>query len=198
MRTSLLSSCAIFGLLALLCALPGCSVNVNKDGSEDSKNVDIKTPMVGLHVGKDADARDIGLPLYPGSRKSVKKSDGDDQSANLSIATAAFGLKVIAVEFESDDSPQKIVDFYKDKLTQYGNVLECHSHDQGGNVNIDSGSDDSGKKKSKELKCEENDGPVIELKAGSKENQHLVSVKTEGKGTKFALVHVQTRGGDTI
>lgn len=198
MRRSWRTSCAVFGLLALLCALPGCSVNVKKDGAEDSRNLDIKTPMVGLHVGKDADARETGLPLYPGARKTVKKSGGDDQSANLSIATSAFGLKVIAVEFESDDPPQKVVDFYKDKLKQYGNVLECHSHDQGGNVNINSGGDDSRKKQSKELKCEDNDGPVIELKAGSQENQHLVSVKTQGQGTKFALVHVQTRGGDTI
>jgi len=32
---------------------------------------------------------------------------------------------------------------------------------------------------------------------GNEENQHIVSIKPEGKGSQFALVHVQVRGKDT-
>ena len=42
----------------------------------------------------------------------------------------------------------------------------------------------------------------LELKVGTKDNQHIVSISPQdkGKGTDFALVFVQTRGGskDTI
>jgi hypothetical protein len=190
-------SFALCAMSAAVFAFSACSVSVNKSGSDDSKNVDIKTPGVGLHIGKDADARDTGLAVYPGARK-VEKKDDNDQSANLSIATEAFGLKVVAIQYQSDDSPQKIIDFYKDQLKQYGSVLECHSHDEGGNIDIDEGKDDSGKKKSKQLTCKESDGPVTELKVGTEDNQHLVAVKPEGKGAKFALVHVKIRGDETI
>jgi hypothetical protein len=36
------------------------------------------------------------------------------------------------------------------------------------------------------------------LKVGTKSNQHIVSVKPNGKGTDFALVYVRTRGKGTI
>ncbi len=55
---------------------------------------------------------------------------------------------------------------------------------------------------SKELKCEgDNSGKVVELKVGTKQNQHIVSIQPadNGKGSDFALVYVQTRGRkDTI
>ncbi len=47
-----------------------------------------------------------------------------------------------------------------------------------------------------ELKCEDDSGPVVELKAGTEDNQHVVSVEPgdASKGTTFALVYVYTRG----
>jgi hypothetical protein len=60
-------------------------------------------------------------------------------------------------------------------------------------------SSDSDDSKSKELKCEgDNSGNVIELKVGTQEKQHIVSIQPKDKGTDFALVFVQTRGKDTI
>ena len=51
-------------------------------------------------------------------------------------------------------------------------------------------------KDSKELKCEENSGPVTELKVGTEDNQHVVAVEPRdaSKGSTFALVYVHTRG----
>jgi len=54
---------------------------------------------------------------------------------------------------------------------------------------------------SKQLKCQGNNkGDDIELKVGTEDNQHIVSVRPgdKGKGSIFALVYVQTRGKDTI
>ena len=56
-----------------LLALPGCNVNVKKDGEGKEKKVDIETPVGGLHVTKDADVRDIGLPVYPGARRKEQR-----------------------------------------------------------------------------------------------------------------------------
>ena len=59
-------------------ALPGCSVNVKKDSEGKEKKVDIETPMGGLHVTKDADVRDIGLPVYPGARRKEHSDDNNE------------------------------------------------------------------------------------------------------------------------
>jgi hypothetical protein len=191
------------GLLAILLVLPACSVNVKKSDDGEDKKVDIETPVGGIHVSKDAAVRDTGLPSYPGAREKQKGSNGEESKANVNISSSFFGVKVIAVEFLSDDPPEKVAAFYREQLKKYGGVLECHTsnrHGDAGDVDVNLGNDD-GKKDSK-LTCEHDSGSTIELKVGTKDNQHLVSISPQdkGKGTDFALVFVQTRGGnkDTI
>ena len=163
------------------------SGNQNKN-----KNVDITSPVGDLHLGADADARKAGLPLYPGAR--LKSDDENKSQANLSVLTEAFGMKLVVAHYDSDDAPAKIVDFYRDKLKKYGKVLECHSQKHGGDVDVRD--DDRDDKDSKELKCEENSGPVTELKVGTENNQHVVAIEPReaGKGSTFALVYVHTQG----
>jgi hypothetical protein len=178
-------------------ALPACSINVKKDDKGQDKKVDIETPVGGIHVSKGADARDTGLPIYPGARQKDDDENGEEKSANVNISAGFFGVKVVAVEFLSDDPPEKVTAYYKDHLKKYGTILECHTtnrHGDAGDVNVHVGKDD--KKDSHELTCEQNSGPTIELKVGTKENQRIVSVSPQdkGKGTDFALVYVQTRG----
>ena len=179
-------------ILAALFVFSACNVNVKKNEQGQEKNVDIKTPFGEIHVDKGADVKDTGLPVYAGAR--VKREDDDDhdeKNANVNISTGAFGIKVVAVEYESDDSPAKLISYYKDQLKKYGNVLECHTSGHNYNYNNDSHSD--------ELKCEGNNGKNIELKAGTKNNQHIVSIEPQDKGAKFALVYVHIRGKeDTI
>jgi hypothetical protein len=173
-----------------------------QDSENKNENFDVRSSVGDLHIGADADARKAGLPLYPGAHPKTKDADGNDNKVNLGLLTEAFGIKLVVAKYESDDAPAKVVDFYRDKLKKYGNVLECHSQKHSGEgVGIwDDDSKDSDSKKdskNKELKCEsDNSGPVTELKVGTEDNQHDVAVETGdgGKGTTFALVYVYTRG----
>jgi hypothetical protein len=181
--------------LGALLALPACDINVKKDNQGQEKNVDIETPVGGLHVTKDADVRDTGLPVYPGARRKEKSNDGDENSAHVNISTSLFGIKVVAIEYLSDDPPEKLVAYYKDQLKKYGNVLECRTNERHIGTNMN-GEDTSGD--SKKLKCEgDQNGKTIELKVGNEQNQHIVSVKPadSGKGSDFGLVYIQMRGG---
>jgi hypothetical protein len=183
-------------LLALL-AIVGCSVNVKKGENGEDKKVDIETPIGGIHVDNNGNARDTGLPVYPGARLKEKDGNGEEKSANVNISSGRFGLKVVAVEYLSNDPPAKLIAYYHDQLKRYGKVLECHAAHDGSDVDVHPGGDDP-----KELKCEgDNSGKVVELKVGTKQNQHIVSIRPadNGKGSDFALVYVQTRGRkDTI
>src|SRR5262249_20876959 len=122
--------------LAILFALPACSVNVKKDERGEGKKVDIDTPVGGIHVSNQADVRDTGLAVYPGARLKEKEHESDDKQANVNLSFGSYGLKVVALDYESDDPPAKIIAFYKDQLKRYGSVLECHTHSQGPDVHV--------------------------------------------------------------
>jgi hypothetical protein len=96
---------------------------------------------------------------------------------------------VVALEYQSNDGPDKVVAFYRNELKRYGNVLECHTHGHGYQVT------DSDKGDSEALKCEgDNQGKTIELKSGTKSNQRIVAVDPKDNGSDFALVYVRMRG----
>ncbi|MBZ5682291.1 MAG: hypothetical protein LAO24_19530 [Acidobacteriia bacterium] len=174
--------------------LPACSVNVKKERNGEDKQVDIRTPLGGIHVSKDADAADVGLAVYPGAHLKQKGSDGDDKSANVNISGFGFGIKVVALEYESDAAPEKLVAFYKDQLKKYGDVLECHTSSH---LNVDMKMSDKSKKGSHELTCDGTNGKNIELKVGTDDNQHIVAIEPEGKGSSFSLVYVRTHGKES-
>jgi len=176
--------------LVLVAALSSCSINVQKEKGGQDKQVDINTPLGGIHVSKDADAQDVGMAIYPGARLKPK-DNGSDKSANVNISGFGYGLKVVALEYQSDDAPAKLVSFYRDQLKKYGKVLECRS--SGLDVNADIKKANEGPK---ELTCEGSSGSNVELKVGTKENQHIVEVEPQGNGSTFSLVYVRTHGKD--
>jgi hypothetical protein len=191
-KTNLQAVCLSLATAAIL-LLPACSINVKKEQNGEDKNVDISTPLGGIHVSKDADPADVGLPVYPGARMKQKDS-GSDQNANVNISGFGYGVKVVAIEYESDDSPAKLIDFYKDQLKKYGNVLVCHTS---GHLDLDMHYDDKTGKNSRVLTCVGSSGNNTELKVGTRENQHVVAVEPQGKGSSFSLVYVRTHGKET-
>ena len=184
--------------LAALLLLPGCSVNVKKEANGQDKQVDINTLVGGVHVSKEADVSDIGLAVYPGARLREKDSDGSDKSANVKISGFGYGLKVLALEYESDDSAAKVLSFYRERLKKYGSVLECHTSKGNWNINLNAHQTFSGSKNnSKELTCDGTGGDEIELKVGRSDDQHIVAVEPREKGSNFSLVYVRTHGKDS-
>ena len=193
------STCVFVFAVGALLALPACSVNVKKNSEGKEKNVDIETPMGELHVSKDVDVRDIGLPVYPGARRKEHGDDDHENNAHVNISSSLFGLKVVAIEYLSDDPPEKIIAYYKNQLKKYGEVLECHTNGNHAGAAMNPG-DHAGN--SERLKCEEDQsGKTVELKVGTEQNQHIASIKAgdDDKGSDFGLVYIQMRGGkDTI
>ena len=171
-------------------------LNASAQQTEDSnqgKHLDIRSSAGDLHVGNDADARDVGLPVYPGAR--IKHDDHDKNSANFAIFTAAFGMKLVVVNYESGDAPAKVIAYYRDSLKKFGKVLECRTTEHGGDIHVNAGKNNSNG--SKEVQCEsDNTGNIIELKVGTQDHQRLVSIEPaeKGNGSTFALVFVHTRG----
>ena len=190
-------------LVAALIVLPACSINVKDKDKNGEGRVDIKTPMGDIHVNEQPDIRETGLSLYAGAKPAPKDNGEDKKSANVNIAGMGFSLKVVAAEFQSDDSPDKIIAYYSKELQRFGKPIECHGRWNRGDVDAGMHNKDKDKDKegSKPVSCRQGEsGDSVELKVGTDDNQHIVAVKPEGKGTRFALVYVRTHAGkdDTI
>jgi hypothetical protein len=181
----------IFFVTAGMLLLAACSVNVKKEKNGDEKQVDINTLVGGIHVNKGVDPADVGIAIYPGSHLRDKGDNGDTKAANVDISGFGYGLKVVALEYESNDAPEKILSYYRDQLKKYGSVLECHSSHFDFNADIKTHQ----RSNDHELNCEGGgSGTNVELKVGTKENQHIVAVRPEGAGSRFSLVYVRTHG----
>jgi hypothetical protein len=179
---------AAFGLL-----LTGCSLRVNKEESGKSEKVEIQTPVGGLKVRTNIDAKDIGLSVYPNARVVEKRHNDDDDSANVNISTPFFSLKVMAMKFETDDAPEKVVEFYRKDMNRYGKVVECRGSGHSGHTK---GGDKGDFTLSLDCDDEDPSSKSIELKAGQGNSQHIVGVSPKGKGSEFGLVYIQIRGSE--
>lgn len=186
-KTKLIIAVAFAGWLTLL----ACTISVKDHDNSGNSKVDIETPIGGIHVDEEANVRDTGLAVYPGARQKPK-TDHDSKSANVNISSGFFGVKVVAIEYESDDPASKVLAFYRDQMKKFGSIVECRTDKHGGDLSVNAGND---KDFSRPVSCEgNNSGNVVELKVGTEGNQHLVSVEPEGNGSDFALVYIQARG----
>jgi hypothetical protein len=173
--------------LALL-VTSGCRIQVDKSKDGEDKNVKIDTPMGGLHVRtNDMTAADVGLPVYPGAK--VVPDHDNDKAADIHMGFGKWQLRVKVVNYQTPDSQDQVLTFYRKALGRFGDVIQCNHNtavgtptttregltcgDNNKNVHIDEGDD-------------------LSLRAGSKHHQHLVGFKKgSGDNTKFALVELQ-------
>lgn len=178
---------ALLGACALTTVLAACSVSTNKDAKTGKdKDVDIRTPFGSVSVHKGAnDIKATGLAAYPGAR--VKDDDDEDGSANVNLSSSFFGLKVVALKYRSDDSPDKVLTFYRKDMAKFGKVLDCNG---GMSMSFRQHDADS------PVTCEEHQGSSShsyreELKVGTENNQRIVAVKPSGSGSEFTVVYVR-------
>ncbi|HEV2708905.1 MAG TPA: hypothetical protein VGU67_01720 [Edaphobacter sp.] len=185
--TQITAAAAIVGTILM----SGCRVESNKQGGKD--NVRIATPFGGMQV-KTNDAtvlEGMGLPAYPGA--TLVKKNHDHGAADVNMSFGSFHLRVKAASYQTSDSSDKVQAFYRKALGAYGDVIECANDKSVGeptrtaegltcdNDNKHVGIDDDVSRK-------------MELKAGSKQHQHIVAIDPNPDGTKIGLVALDLPG----
>ena len=179
---------APFGLpiVTLACLLlTGCFVSHSSKGQDESVN--IGTPFGSMHVNTNdaVNTAAIGLSPYPGA-VPVKDDKGKDKdSADVDMSFGSFHLGVKAATFQTSDPQDKVLDFYRKTLARYGDVIECRGHSSVG----------SPVRTSQGLTCDQDhkqvnisDDGQLELRAGSEQHQHIVSVESKDGGIRVSLV----------
>ena len=178
---------AVLGLL-LVAALPLTAQDKKVSGTTESEK---HGSSVGFIASNEASAKEVGLPLYPGARPH--KDDPDNSSAvQLGLWGRSSGFKLAVLTLESDDAPEKVAAFYRKALAKYGRVLDC------ANSSKPTGEKEKGNS-SNELGCEDErpESGGFVLKAGTKEEQHVVGIEAKGGLTVFHLIYVENRISDS-
>lgn len=142
-----------------------------------------------LHATKTVTAAGIGLPELPGA-KMVKNPDKDSVDMGFTFGETHFRLK--AVEYLTDRTPERVLDFYRKPLSRYGDVLECnHGKPVGSLTKTRSGLTCEEKSDSKmQVNGVSSDGH--ELRAGTPEKMRIVGISDVKDGkTRFGLVYLE-------
>jgi hypothetical protein len=177
----------ILGLI-VLAALPLGAQDKKGSGKTDSGT---DQEGFGIVASKHAGAKDVGLPMYPGAREHKDKSE-DSPAVKFGLWGGNSGFKLAVLKLESNDGPEKVAAFYRKALAKYGKVLDCR-----GSSKVTTGENKGSS--SDELGCDDDqpeNGELV-LKAGTKQEQHVVGIKSSGGLTLIQLVYVMTRGSET-
>jgi hypothetical protein len=190
-RRIALAGIALAGMTTLAALSLTGQEKAPKDARKDKElSVTVQGPETdaGLIVSARATAKEVGLPIYPGSipHKDQDK-DNDSPAAKLGLWGTSFGFKLVVLKMESKDAPRKVADYYQRALAKYGTVLDCTNA-----ARPQQAKDENSEK----LTCGDDKpetGGML-FKAGTKEKQHIVGVQPNGTGAVFQLLYVEARG----
>ena len=176
--------------------LSGCRAETTKDGA--GERVKVATPFGGLEVkvrtDEDAAGAGTGLPIYQGATL-VTKGDGkgkDSGTADINLSLGSMRLRIEVLSYRTADTPEQVRSFYAKEMGRFGTVIACSGDRPIG----------SPTRTAEGLTCDKDghdtpsggsgsvDADGVELKAGSQQHQHAVSIEKDGGGTKFALIRI--------
>lgn len=170
------------GVFLLTLNLAGCHVDTHKNGKSDDVEVDTPFGAVRVKTHNTAMAQ-LGLTPYPGATV-VHKNEHDENAADVSLSFGSSKLGVHVLELETGDSQAKVLEFYRKDMSRYGAVITCKaSQTVGQPVRTAEG-----------LGCD-TDGhnshdDEVELRTGSPQHQHIVSVKARDRSTPLGGTQV--------
>jgi hypothetical protein len=144
------------------------------------QRVEVTTSKGSATLKSEADLKEIGLPVYPGSR--LREDSKESAQTTVAFWISDKGFRLVVVKYESRDNSEKILAYYRKALTKFGTVLQCPSGD----------TTPSG------LTCKDHETKPgeVDLMAGSTEIRRIVGVEPapRGGGTRFELVYLRAKG----
>jgi hypothetical protein len=125
-----------------------------------------------------------GIPTYP----RAIASDHTDGRGTVSLADGTQAHRVAAVAYFASDRPEKVLQFYRDRLKSSGQVTECSG---GKNTSVDVQLDEASFADPSACNPDAFANSGTELKVSSNGEQKIVVVLPHGSGSEIALVSVR-------
>ena len=192
-KTFGLASAASLGILLTLST--GCRIDEHKTGDGKNDDVKIATPFGGMSVKTNGAVVEggVGLSVYPGAVQVKKENGKDDGAADINMSFGSFHLGVKAISYRTPDSADKVIDFYRKDMAHFGSVILCKGTTAVGTPDHTQDGLTCDKEKGNNIHIDD-DRSQQELKAGSKQHQHIVAIETDGPNTKIGLISLDLPG----
>jgi hypothetical protein len=109
----------LLGLLVAAAILFVRNIRVEESVSGGRKTVRVETPLGSLRVREysTVSPRQLGLPVYPGAIASAEPGKAVD--LEFDIAGGQKQFDVVASEYSTTDSVEKVIEFYRKDLPQW-------------------------------------------------------------------------------
>lgn len=124
-----------------------------------------------------------GLPVYPHAK--VREGGG---RGTVSLAAKGTARRLAAAKYVSEDSPEKVLQFYRARLKALGSPVECSG---GKNTQVDVQLTDASLDKASECNADDFAAGGTELKIVTDGEQRIVVLTPVAHGTEIALVSVR-------
>jgi hypothetical protein len=168
-------------LVCLLTAAPAARAQNNFD--------------LSVHASSQVTPAAVGLPVYPGATLAVKHG-GEDAAFDIGFAFGDTRLRIAGISYDSDDVPDRVLDFYRKALSRYGDVLECDHGRPVGNLAVtSSGLRCSDRKGGDNVNVDGrfNSSKDHDLRAGSPDEFHIAGVDgSDNNSSHFVIMYVKT------
>jgi hypothetical protein len=125
-----------------------------------------------------------GIPIYP---KAVA-SEHSDNRGTVSMSDTSQAHSVAANAYFSAEKPERVLQFYRDRLKASGAVVECSG---GTNTMVDVQLDDAAFANPSTCNADDFAASGTELKVINSGEQKIVVVLPHGSGSEIALVSVK-------
>jgi hypothetical protein len=160
--------------VAVLSGVPACSIDVRERG--DSRHT-----RVGTIVASDDSSSAAGdMVIYPRARRVANVQT---EPMNVGFSGSFADTRVVHEQFESDDAPAMVIEFYRARMRAHSEAIECR-----GDISIR-----RSHRIEKPVCLERLSSPVVQLATGTRSHYRLVAVKPRGTATEFTLLSVDVR-----
>ena len=150
---------------------------------------------LSVHASSQVTPAAIGLPVYPGAKLAVKHGD-EDAAFDIGFTFGDTRLRMEGISYDSDDSPDRVLEFYRKALSRYGDVLECDHGRAVGNLSVtSSGLRCSDKKGGENLNFNGrlDSSKDHDLRAGSPGEFRIAGIDGSGtKSSRFVIMYLKT------
>jgi hypothetical protein len=135
-------------------------------------------------AGRFDGGNSTGIPVYP---KAVA-SEHSDGRGTVSMSDQSEVHRLAASAYVSADKPDKVLQFYRERLKASGTVVECSG---GKNTTVDVQLDEAALANPSVCNADDFAASGTELKIANNGEQRIVVVLPHGSGAEIALVNVK-------
>lgn len=142
---------------------------------------------IELHANGNVSPAAIGLPRYPGAHAYHDSSS--DSAGDIGFTFGTFHFRILVSKYITSASEATVMQFYREPLSGYGDVLECAHGEAVGTPRVARSGLTCADDPTHRSRTDSDDAQTRQLRAGTPERYRIVAVEPgPADSTRFTLL----------